>query len=439
MPDRPHPEGPYPPPGPGHPQSGQPQQEPEGWTQTQAGWTAAQQHPGLQYGGQQHGGQQYGEEQHAWSAEQPGWAQQPPQGYPQQQQFQQGYPQQGYGQEGYAQQGFGQPGYAQPPAARGGRLGWMIGGGVALALALAGVLAYVLLTGQSGSSDTAADAGAPGGALTAAEHSPDTVSAITPCSTAPTMTGQSVTQTSGGLSVRATMTAACPGGDVIANDDFQVAVVSGGKDVAAGSFDLSAAPIVIQKGQSASVDLVFPSGSYWRPADMATGQVALTATLAGASANVPQSSVRNPTSLTATGPGAPTRGSVDDAALATLEDLRIADEATLRGLQGRWLPQVSAKRVGLFADGKTWDNAAILAEFLDNQARYPEALLLRSGDWASYDSPDSYWVTVIGDPMSAPESVLAWCGSQGLDRDHCLAKIVNKTGGATGTTKLQPG
>ena len=382
------PQQPYP----GQPYQGPPA-DPAGWTHTPAGWSAQPQ--------QWDGGQQ------GWSGEDPGWAQQ-------------GYPQ----------------GYSPPPQERKSSIGWLIGAGVVAVLALGAGLAFLLWPG-SDSVDGASTASG-GAARVGAEVPSEAVAAISPCSAPPKMTGTSATQSSDGLSVQATMTAACPGGDVLSNSAFEVAVTAGGSDVAAGSFDLSSQPIVLEKDQSARVTLVFPAGSYWRPADMATGELALTGTLAGASAAVPDRAVQNPSSLTAIGPGTPQGGSADAAALAALDDIMAADAITLRGLQGQWLPQISSKKVGLFADGITWGNEEILREFLENRAQFPESLLLWSGDWGSFDSPGAYWVTVVGSPTSTADSALAWCVRNGLDQEHCLAKIVNERGGSSGTTKHQP-
>lgn len=96
-------------------------------------------------------------------------------------------------------------------------------------------------------------------------------------------------------------------------------------------------------------------------------------------------------------------------------------------LEGQWVTQVSAKDVGLEADGKTWSAQDILDEFEANRVKYPGSILIRSGDWGSYRDGD-YLVTVIDTPYSEPEPALDQCRSWGLDRDHCLAKRLVKDG-----------
>ncbi|MGO2038411.1 MAG: protein kinase [Brevibacterium sp.] len=96
-------------------------------------------------------------------------------------------------------------------------------------------------------------------------------------------------------------------------------------------------------------------------------------------------------------------------------------------LEGQWVTQVSAKDVGLEADGKTWSAQDILDEFEANRVKYPGSILIRSGDWGSYKDGD-YVVTIIDTPYSEPEPALDQCRSWGLDRDHCLAKRLVKDG-----------
>jgi len=105
------------------------------------------------------------------------------------------------------------------------------------------------------------------------------------------------------------------------------------------------------------------------------------------------------------------------------------EEGTERAadLEGQWVTQVSAKNVGLEADGKTWTVEDILNEYEANKVKYPGAILIQSGDWASYQD-GSYWVTVVDTGYSDPEPALDQCRSWGLDRDHCLAKRLVKHG-----------
>lgn len=106
-----------------------------------------------------------------------------------------------------------------------------------------------------------------------------------------------------------------------------------------------------------------------------------------------------------------------------------------RQLTDRWVVQLSAKKPGLEADERTWDEESILEEFEENQRRHPEAILLWSGDWSSFRLAD-FWVTVLAEPYDSPDEALATCTNLGLDRDNCFAKKLSTSEGPDGTTVL---
>lgn len=132
-------------------------------------------------------------------------------------------------------------------------------------------------------------------------------------------------------------------------------------------------------------------------------------------------------------PASPSPSPSDDLVQPTKSPEQQLDAYTEQGtekaadLEGQWVTQVSAKNVGLKADGKTWSAQDILNEYEANKVKYPGAILIHSGDWASYKD-GSYWVTVVDTGYSDPEQALDQCRSWGLDRNHCLAKRLVKDG-----------
>jgi serine/threonine kinase PknH len=93
-------------------------------------------------------------------------------------------------------------------------------------------------------------------------------------------------------------------------------------------------------------------------------------------------------------------------------------------LADHWVPQLSSKRPGVVDAGVVWDNAMTLQEHLDLREQYPGVRLLWSGDWSTFSGPD-YWVTFVGITYPDPSGVLAWYRSQGLNNDHCIAKLIS--------------
>lgn len=121
-------------------------------------------------------------------------------------------------------------------------------------------------------------------------------------------------------------------------------------------------------------------------------------------------------------------------------DQKVEDDKVVvdQNLLGKWVPQISSKKVGMEADGKVWDADAIYEEHqeLANEYGTSQVLLLKSEDYASYRQP-GYYVTVIDSSYDNPDDALQWCTFHSLDADHCYAKQINTTGGPDGTTRLQ--
>lgn len=132
-----------------------------------------------------------------------------------------------------------------------------------------------------------------------------------------------------------------------------------------------------------------------------------------------------------------TASALPDDPKKALEQLADSDgQAAKSELDGRWVPQLSSKKVGLEAEGKTWDEEAILEEFEGLREEFPRVKLLWSGDFDSFKE-DDFWVTVVGIGYDDPDDALSWCSSHGLGPDSCYAKQLNTSGGHDGTTRLQ--
>lgn len=177
---------------------------------------------------------------------------------------------------------------------------------------------------------------------------------------------------------------------------LEVTVADGRRDVAAGSFDFSADPLRIEPGVPARRTLVFPPGMYWRTPDMLSGAPALAATRKGRSDRSAARGGSARTTMVAAASAAPAYGSINAVAGAVLVELRDSDFPYVRvGIANRWVPQVSSKRVGLVAAGKTWTSADILRDHLALRQRFGGARLVWSGHWTTFSGPD-FWVTVVG-------------------------------------------
>jgi hypothetical protein len=276
------------------------------------------------------------------------------------------------------------------------------------------------------------DAEEPGsGGRTTAAGAP---SGPTTCSTDPVLEAESIDLTSDGLAVSAAFMSSCGGGDIESNSALQVTVAEGRRDVAAGSFDFSSAPLVIEPGVPAHRTLVFPPGMYWRTPDMLSGPPELVAKRTGNSDRSALRSTSGPTTMVAAASVKPAYGSVDGVAEAVLKELRDSDYPTVRNtMSNQWVPQVSSKRVGLVVDGKALTSADILQNHLALRQRFGGARLVWSGQWTTFSGPD-YWVTVIGPSLLTAADANRWCDSNGFGVDDCFAKYLSTFFGVEGTT-----
>jgi hypothetical protein len=109
------------------------------------------------------------------------------------------------------------------------------------------------------------------------------------------------------------------------------------------------------------------------------------------------------------------------------------DRTASQALVGYWVPQLSAKKLGLVVSGVRYGYAEILADFQQLRARYPDALLLWSGDFTSFKYPD-YWVTVVPETYTDGESANSWCEAAGIGPDDCFAKRLSHTDPYRGNT-----
>lgn len=113
-----------------------------------------------------------------------------------------------------------------------------------------------------------------------------------------------------------------------------------------------------------------------------------------------------------------------------------ADRRQVEALVGSWVPQLSSKTVGTRADDIIYGYDEIRSHFNGLKARYPQALLLLSGDYASFDKSD-YWVVVIPTTYGDGTAANSWCDAEYIDRDNCFAKLLRHVGGSRGTTLLR--
>lgn len=149
----------------------------------------------------------------------------------------------------------------------------------------------------------------------------------------------------------------------------------------------------------------------------------------------PRSSTETATPATAPSAGHPATGA-ERTALSMLTEQVDEDRREAETLVGRWVAQVSSKTVGLVVDGVTYDYTSIWKNYLAELSRNPEALLLNSSDFTSFEL-DDYWVIVLPTMFPSAADTNAWCAGQGFPPRDCFAKRLSHTGNSQANTVLR--
>ena len=271
--------------------------------------------------------------------------------------------------------------------------------------------------------------------------------AVKACSSMPTFTITSVEDGHGELKVRGNVATACTEGDFLAGSSNQVLVYSstsptGGTDadhlVASGTFDLSSDPLIIPNG-GRTVTLRFGEQHYFRTAkdlDLKRLSVRPSFDRGSPSSATSKSSTNSPMTIASSASSNANQEAQDEQAAGDAIQWQVKHDypVVMNSMRGKWTPQLSTKQVGVLADGQTWTNRSILAEFLRTRQANPKAVIVSTSEWPVFDE-GGWWVTLSGELYATADEANVWCDTQGYDRDHCLAKRMESSGSPQGTTK----
>ena len=273
--------------------------------------------------------------------------------------------------------------------------------------------------------------------------------AVKACSSMPTFTITSVEDGQGELKLHGNMATSCAEGDFLAGSSSQVLVYSstsptGGADVdhlvASGTFDLSSDPLIIPNGGRA-VTLRFGEQHYFRTAkdlDLKGLTVRPSFDRGSSSTVTSKSSTNSAMTIASSASSNANQEAQDEQAAGDAIGWQVKHDypIVMNSMRGKWTPQLSSKQVGLVAEGQTWTNRSILAEFLKTRQANPKAVIIDTSQWPVYDV-GGWWVTLSGELYDDADQANAWCDAQGYDSDHCLAKRIESNGTSQGTTKTR--
>jgi serine/threonine-protein kinase len=130
--------------------------------------------------------------------------------------------------------------------------------------------------------------------------------------------------------------------------------------------------------------------------------------------------VADTNTVTPTAPVPTTGPQAEQDALAQLQGQVTADHAKVEALVGSWVPEVSAKKLGVVVGPVVYDYVQIWSDHRGLVLRYPGALLLKSGDYTTFGR-SGYWITVVPQRFSTAAAANAWCDSENIGPSDCLA------------------
>lgn len=155
-------------------------------------------------------------------------------------------------------------------------------------------------------------------------------------------------------------------------------------------------------------------------------------------ATAPPSSSLAPTTTTetTTTTTVPTTTTPTAATAADLAQEVATDHNTAETLVGQWVPQISSKKLGLVVNGVTFGYPEIAADFQSLKARFPQAILVNSDDYANFSGKD-FWVTMDATTFGTADEANQWCDQQGFAQQDCYASRLMHTGGPAGNSKTR--
>lgn len=116
--------------------------------------------------------------------------------------------------------------------------------------------------------------------------------------------------------------------------------------------------------------------------------------------------------------------SADELALRQLAELVQADEGTAMSLVGRFVPQLSAKRIGLELQGVTYTADAVLQDHLLFRSGFG-AILVDAGAYffTNGGAPmDGWYLTIVPMAFDTKDDAQAWCRSAGFAPTDCFGR-----------------
>jgi len=198
-------------------------------------------------------------------------------------------------------------------------------------------------------------------------------------------------------------------------------VASDGGAVAEDATNRTEPPVTVRRDTTATTSTTVADATSADPAPTST-----TTTTPATTTPTTTTTTVPPTTTTTVAPTTTLPPDPEVVAGTTLTALLAEDAPTMPTLEEKWVPQLSAKRLGLEWEGVTYDYQAILAEHRALREQYGAILV----DGATYsfranDAPMAGWfITLVPEAYGSPDGALGWCTAMRIGRDDCFAKLI---------------
>ncbi|ROT86415.1 zinc ribbon domain-containing protein [Bifidobacterium mongoliense] len=201
--------------------------------------------------------------------------------------------------------------------------------------------------------------------------------------------------------------------------DVRVSIRDQDGVAAAAVFDFSKHPIDFKDG-TASLHLAYGLSQYWSPYDRIDPSGSDVVFQAGEAGN--GGDVQAPGGAIG---GSNVRDSdIERNAQIALQSQISHDSSAASDLYDKYTTQLSSKKYGLQAEGKTWHYRDIESQYLQMRLKHPNALLIWAATYSNYTedgNPADYYVVLSGESLDSVDAANGWCSSNGYSSKDCIA------------------
>ena len=240
------------------------------------------------------------------------------------------------------------------------------------------------------------------------------------CSTTPDASLSGVTGSGSTLIATVDFSARACGDKAWKGKNVKITIKSGDNDVLASAvYDFTSTPLRFKNGET-TAKLAYATGQYWRAPDQIQARSATMVVQKDSQPNGSASADVN---------GAKGGTKIADSDVERYAQLALSwqldhDRSAVSSLYDTPTTQLSSKKYGMTADGKTWKYNDIYAQYLQLRAKWPKTVMAWAADYDYYTRngyASDFYVILSGETFGSKEEGRAWCSDNGFGANDCMA------------------